>query len=377
MNKNFKILLIVMSIGSLSYSIFNVIFPLYLDYKQISLPTIGIIYALPTFLYLLSRLVAGIEADIHGRKVFYSLAFLIGSLVNFLYAIASNAWHFLFIRFFEKTSTALNDAVDHILIYEAVEKKKVGDAFGKLKGVSNFLGFFGTSIAGFLLILLGYSNSIVFCGLTLFIGFLIFLKFHEKKFKKSHYDQLSNVFDTNLTRNMKIYTFSRFFYDVSNGMVITFGIQLFLIKFFNVSPIYLSITLGLSTLFYSATSFFFGKLSDSFPPNKICFVIFILVGILTILIGLLPSVLLVSLLWIFSGILGTSAPATRKMINEYARVNFRGKDTNIAATIASTADFFGPLLTGFLGSIFFPLVFIWSGVFLIIAGIPLMLIKNS
>lgn len=378
MNKNFLILLLTMSLDAFAYSIFNVVFPLYLDYMHISLPTIGLIFALPTLFYMLLRLLVGAEADIHGRKIFYSIALFLSSLTKFLFTIATNVWNFFFIQVFDKVSTALYDSVDHILVYEAVEKKKVGDAFGKINGLGSVLGFLGALIAGFLLLLLGYINTIVFCGLILLIGFLIFFKFGEKKFKKTHYGKLSDFLDVgNLTRNMKIYTFSRFFYNISNAMVMFFGIQLFLTKFLNASPETLSITVGLSTLFYGISAFFLGKLSDRFPSNKLCLVVFILGGALTIFMGLFASVLLVSFLWIlFGAVTGVSSSPMGKMINEYSRSKFRGKDTNISATIFSSGSFIGPLLAGFLSSFFFPLVFVWSGVFLIIAGLFLRLIRD-
>jgi MFS family permease len=380
MDKDFIILIIVMSLSAFAFAIFDVIFPLYLDSKQISLPQIGIIFAIPVLLGIATRVLAGIFSDIYGRKPFFQFALFGGSIATFLFTKATNAWEFLSINFFANISSSLSNATDHILIFEAAPRKKVADAIGKLKGISNTLKFLGAFIAGSLLLFLGYTNTLLFCSLIIFITFLIFFKFREKRpFGKLKYKSLSEFFDVRfLTKKMKFYTVSSFFLDMSNTMVLAFTIQLFLTRYFQVSPLILSIVLGLSTLFYALSSFFFGKLSDIFQPAKVCIYMYFLTALMTVFMGSIPNVTIISFLWIISGLtMGVTDPATRKMLNVYARPNFRGKDTNVARAIGSTGLFIGPLLAGYVGAYSFGLVFVFSGIFLAFAAMPLLFIKSK
>jgi MFS family permease len=370
----------VMGLSAFAFSIFDIVFPLYLDSKQITLPQIGIIFAIPVLVGIITRVFTGILSDIYGRKPFFQLALFGGSVTTFLFTKAANALESLSINFFANTSSSISDATDHILIFETAPRKKVAEAIGKLKGISNILKFLGAFIAGSLLLLLGYTNTLFFCGSVLFIAFLIFFKFREKRsFGKLKYKNISEFFDARfLTKKMKIYTVSSFFLDVSNTMLLAFTIQLFLTRYFQVSPLTLSMVLGLSTLLYALSSFFFGKLSDIFQPTKVCVYMYFLTALMTILMGSIPNVLIISLLWIISGFtMGMTAPATRKMINMYARSNFRGKDTNIARAIGSIGQFVGPLIAGYVGAYSFGLTFVFSGVFLALAAAPLFFIKGK
>lgn len=379
MNRNFIILIIVMSIGAFSYSIFDVIFPLYLDYKGISLPNIGIIFALPILLFIIMRVIVGVEADKHGRKPFYSLAIITGSLTKFLFVLANSVWQFLLINVFEKISSAFNDSTDHLLIYESAPKKKTGSAFGTIRGILSVLSFVGTLIAGSLLVFLGYINTLVFCALFLVATIPIFLKFKEKRFSnKNNYSNILEIFDfRNLPRNLKVYTIADFFYEISMSMIFLFSIQLFLTKVFGVSPIVLSIVLAGYTFLYAMGSLFLGKLSDVHLPKRVYAYSCILSTIILLVIGFAPTVYLVSLLWVLLGIfLGIEGPASRKMMNMYARPKFRGRDTNISRAISGIGEFAGPLLAGYIGVYGFNPIFIVSGIFLVFSAFVMNLIKD-
>jgi len=368
-----------MSIGAFVFSIFDVIFPLYLDYKQISLPKIGIIFALPILLSIITRVIVGIQADIRGRKPFYLFSLIGGSLSNFLFIFANSAWQFLLINIFGKFSSAFSDATDHLLIYESVPKKKAGTAFGRIRGILSILSFLGTLVAGSILIFLGYVNTLIFCALFLLIALPIFLKFKERKrFGKSKYSGLSEVFDfRSLPRNLKIYTTANFFSGISASMITAFSIQLFLTKVFGLSPITLSIVLAGYTLLYALSSLFLGKLSDIYLPKRVYVYSYIFSAIVLLAIGFSFSAFLVSFFWMILGaLMGMVGPASRKMINMYARPKFRGRDTNISRAIGSIGDFVGPLLAGYIGVYGFNLIFIISSIFLTFSAFVMNFVRD-
>jgi MFS family permease len=367
-----------MGIQTFVFSIFDVIFPLYLDYKQISLPQISIIFAIPILLSIITRVIVGVQADIYGRKVFYSLALIGSSLINFCFVFANSAWQFLAIKLFGGLSSAFGSATEHLLIYESVPKKKAGTAFGRILGILSILSFLGTLLAGPILIFLGYFNTLIFCALFLFIALLIFLSFKERKrFNKYKYFHLSETLNVCLSRNLKIYTIAIFFFEISTSMIGMFTIQLFLTKILGLSPITLSIVLAGYTFLSAFSSLFLGKLSDIYSPKKIYFYSFLISAIVLFVIGFSSSASLVSFLWIILGVLmGIGAPAIGKMVNMYARARFRGRDTNISKAIGSVGDFVGPLLAGYIGVYGFNLVFIISSIFLIFSAFIINFIKD-
>jgi MFS family permease len=246
--------------------------------------------------------------------------------------------------------------------------------------VNNIFSFVGTIITGMLLIYLSYVNTFYVIGLVSFVAFIVFFKFKERRtFGKLKYNSVKEFFDVSLLpQKMKIYTITSFFSDASNTMITTFVIQLFFTKYFGASPVVLSVVLGLSTLMYALGALSLGKLADKFRPTRVCIYIFAFVALLTAIMGVYLNFWLASFIWIFSGFfMGIVSPTMRKMINSYARPNFRGKDTNIARSVASTGQFIGPLVAGYVGAYSLGAVFVYSGVAVALAAIPLWLIESK
>jgi MFS family permease len=380
MNRNFAILILAAGLSSFAMSIFGIIFPLYLDSLHISLPQIGLIFAIPVLLGIVTRVLVGIISDMHGRKPFFHFAIIGGGITSFLVARASTAWQFLSINLFESLSGAFNDATDHVLAYESADKKKVAEEIGKFKGVGNVFSFVGTIITGTLLVYLSFVNTFYVIGLVSFAAFVVFFKFKEKRnFGRLKYKSVKEFFDVSLLpKKMRIYTVASFFFDASNTMITTFAIQLFFTKYFGSSPVVLSLVLGLSTLMYALGALFLGKLADKFRPTRVCIYIFALVALLTVAMGVYLDFWVAALLWIFSGFfMGVVSPTMRKMINSYARPNFRGKDTNIARAVASMGQFVGPLIAGYVGAYSLGAVFVYSGFALALAAIPVWFIERQ
>jgi MFS family permease len=379
MNRNSIILIATMSIASLAFSIFNVIFPLYLDYKQISIPTIGVIFSLPALISLVSRMFVGSYADNKGRKIFYSLALVGGALTNVMFAFANSVWQFISIKLFGEISSSLSDATDHLLIYESVPKNKSGSMFGKVSGSMSLLSSVGTFSAGMLLIALGYTSTLIICAVLLGLALSVFLAFRERKAIPVRHASIISMFDfRSMPSNLKVFTASSFFYDFSTSMITVFSIQLFLTKLFSLSAISLSLVLTGYSLLFAFSSIFLGKLSDAHSPRKIYIYSSLVSSLLILMIGVSFVAILVSAFWVILGLsMGIEGAASRKMVNMLARPKFRGRDTNLSKTLSGLGGFIGPLLAGFMGFYGFGPVFVISSIFLAISVFVMIFVKDQ
>lgn len=372
MVKNTTILTITTILIGLCFGVYNVIFPLYLDYKGFSLKQMGILFSLVFLFVVFVRVYAGAESDYYGRKPVYSITILFYSIGYSLVAFSQKLYHFFIANLFKKLGDNAGDAIWGVMTQEISEKKSF---IGKLIGIFSIATSIGGFVAGYLVIKTGYEKTFLLLSGICFFCFLMFQLFKEEKIReKVKKLNLLEIFDIrSASRDLKLLGLTFLLTYASYSALKYFIIQLYLVKILGASTVFVSFVFGLSSLIYGLAAFLGGKLFDFFQPKKIYMITSFIVFPVTLLIGLFKSLIIVAFFIILrDSLTGLSQPACYRMSNLYARKDRRARDFNLSRSFSPIGNMIGSLIAGFLGSYSFQSVFVFAALLYFFTGLILM-----
>lgn len=145
-----------------------IVLPLLMVDKQVSIEEMGLIFAvMPVFMQTF-RLLFGVLSDYVGRKVFYWLDGLMSTVALVFYYFSTSPVGFLLGKMGEGVRDASLWSVNRAYFMDHSKEKEA--ALIKLRGVDGALGALGMLLAGFLVVLLAYGNTLLLLiGLSLMI----------------------------------------------------------------------------------------------------------------------------------------------------------------------------------------------------------------
>ena len=375
MIKNTAVITITTLFIGLCFGVYSVIFPLYLDYKGLSLKEMGILFSLASLIVPFIRIYAGAKSDYHGRKLVYSITILFYSIGYFLIAFSQKLYHFFIGNLFKRIGDDTGDAVWGVMIQEISNKKSF---IGRIIGIFSIATSIGGFVTGYLIIKAGYEKTFLLLSGICFLCFLVFQLFKEERTReKAKKLNLLEIFDIRSTsRSIKLLGLTFLLTYASYSALKHFITQLYLVNILGASTVFVSSVFGLSGLMYGLAAFLGGKLLDFFQPQKIYLVTSFIVFPVTLLIGFFKSLIVVAFFIILrDSLAGLSQPACYRMSNLYAQKDRMARDFNLSRSFSIIGNMIGPLIAGFLGTYSFQLVFIFAAFFYFFTGLVLMRLK--
>jgi MFS family permease len=146
----------------LSFGLISFALPLYAYRLGLSLTAIGFLLSLNLVVALALKPLMGAAADRFGRKLSFTVAIALRSLVSLLLVFATLPWHLFATRTLHGFSMSMRDPAANALIAEHGGKKAIASAFAWYQTAKSVAGALGKTAAGLLLALSASNFALVF-----------------------------------------------------------------------------------------------------------------------------------------------------------------------------------------------------------------------
>jgi MFS family permease len=146
----------------LSFGLISFALPLYAYRLGLSLTAIGFLLSLNLVVALALKPLMGAAADRFGRKLSFTVAIALRSVVSLLLVFATLPWHLFATRTLHGFSISIRDPAANALIAEHGGKKAIASAFAWYQTAKSVAGALGKTAAGVLLALTASNFSLVF-----------------------------------------------------------------------------------------------------------------------------------------------------------------------------------------------------------------------
>ncbi len=150
----------IQAINAFVIGMISIVVPLLMVDRGVSVESIGIIFSVLPLVAQTNRLIFGTISDYVGRKKFYVMNGFMNIIFLGTYYFASTPLWFLFGKIFEGVRNATLWSVNRAYFLDHSKNKE--KILIELRGMNSVFESLGTLLAGFLLILLSYDNTILF-----------------------------------------------------------------------------------------------------------------------------------------------------------------------------------------------------------------------
>lgn len=375
MNRDVTVIGIVSAIVGLCNGIFGMLFTLYLDYLNISLPTMGIMYSVSGLLAFFVLIFFGVYSDVWGRKVVYSASLLLQSISLLLVPMLRGIWELTVASITNEMGLRSRMAVHSTLVFEHV-KLSFAKIIARIQGVELALNAIGFTIAGLVLLCLGFQGSFIAMGLMLLGVLAVFQIVREPSRPNVKRKSIREMYRFDIPKQLKILSVFNLMYQIGFSICHSvFIFTLFFSKKFMVDPLTLSLILGIHHFTFGLPMLIISRLfaRQNLNYKKIFMVGNMLTGLPHILTALIPSLIPAVAIWFMHDIFGAaiSTPAQQTLTQTYSRDGQRGKDVNVTSAFGSIGLVVGPVIGGFLAGINISLPFLVGGIIIVTATLIL------
>ncbi len=297
-----RIVILVQVLNSFIAGVLMVILPLMMRERNIDIVTMGFVFAVMPIIFQLGRMFFATISDFWGRKPFFMLNGCLGAISNWIYYLAKTPLEFLFGKVVEGANNGSLWAVNRAFLLEKSERK--WSVLVNLRTASYISSAVGSLLAGFLVVLLFYENTLTLCALIAVAVIPLSLLLVEERKKKLSMSKALHVLDFRKKKKIfRVCLVLFFVMGLSFGFVSGFVYPLFL-SFNGFETETIGLLLGFQVLFAGLVSYFFtGKIEI----RKLILISGVLYTFTLILIGASSSTVagvLVVVYGVIEGLLG-------------------------------------------------------------------------
>jgi len=354
---------------------FEILFTLYLNDLNVSLYTMGVIFSVSGVISFLVLVILGTQSDVWGRKVVYSASLLIASISSFFTSMLKNLGELTIAQITWNFSLKSRAAVHPTFIFETV-RKGYARIIARIQGIELTLNATGFTVAGSVLLYLGFQRSFLALSLVLLGSFVVFLTVREPSRPKVERKSIREMYSFDISRQLKIICVYNLIFGIGFAVCHSvFIYTLFFLKKFAVDPITLSLILGIHHFGFGLTLIFVSRLfgKPSLNLKKVLISSNLLFGLSYIVTALIPSLITAYAVWLLHNILGSAFyyPTQQTLTQNFSRDDTRGKDVNMTAASMSIGQAIGPIIGGYLAEIDISLPFIVGGIIVALGSLIL------
>lgn len=294
-----RVALLIEVVYNFAGGLIGIALPLLMLKRNISIVAIGLVFASMPIIFQVTRMLFATISEFWGRKLFYVLSGIFGTISTAIYYLARTVLEYLFGKVMDGTTSGSILAVDRAFLLEKSEKK--WSTLISLQSVINASSAVGTLLAGFFIVWLSYEGTLM---LALLIGaFVIPLSFllvgeARKKFSVAKAVQLVDF--RKKRKDFKIFLILFFVIGLSLGFRSGYIFPLFLSqKGFNVETI--GILSGFGTLLSASFSYFVAR---RFEINKLILLSGVLCTVILVFLGFSSSFSAAILVLVYGAAMG-------------------------------------------------------------------------
>lgn len=177
--RNINLLLAVTLALGFMQGLFELMFPFYLEFREISLVGMGVLYTITYCDDEFIQIFVGDYSDSVGRKKTYTMSFILGGIANILFSFGRGVIDLSIIKDLNDIATTIRGAVSSPMIFE-----NVGNAFTRyiayFRGGGLVIQATGYFAAFIILQYLGFFGCFYTIALTNFIAFAFFTLYYKE-----------------------------------------------------------------------------------------------------------------------------------------------------------------------------------------------------
>lgn len=348
-------ILFAISLAHISRGIVSVCLPLYLHYINVSLVSMGFIFALAPMILLILMVVVGAHSDVVGRNRYFSSSFGIASIVYLSYNFCRSVIGFMVLNVFDYVAGAMMKGVSIPIIIDTTSSKERGRMMGIYTGVYTGALAFGMLISGFLIRSISYFWVFVSCSVLSLIGATTSILLRGGHFRKGtnskDYRKLLDI--SRLDRSLKVIFLTNTIQGFGYGVAEVYILSLFLRSTFKVEPSSIGMIISLGWLGSAVTALVAGRLFNECSSKRL----YVISGLASAFsvgsISIAPTPLIVGVCYgIFGVMLGILTPARLKIATDYASKLERGRDIAISEGGIGLGTMLGAAISGLVVLLF-------------------------
>ena len=322
------------------------------------------------------RIHAGQLADIHGRKIFYSLALLGSCIANFFTPFTAKIFSLTILKSLREAGAMVQESIHSVVLFE-FSKKKFLDFIGKTTGAQWVFQGLGAFVAGILLIWIGYRNTFFFTAGLLFLAFFVFSFFFkepENQRAKQSPIPINKLYAFDFSRPLMIIALANFVFMIGMGCSHSFIMPLFFTDKFQVTRQTASIIMALHRLVLGAPMIFAAWFIKEGMNLKRIYMWFVFIeGLALSACAIIPNFLITTIVWLAHDYVGAAfwMPAQKTLIQQYSRPESRAYDVSKVAAFSTLGWIVGPIIAGFLSPLSISAPFFVSGIIIMLSALML------
>lgn len=364
------------AIFGFSFGLYEVLFPLYMNFLNISLLDMGFVFTISAIVVSVMNIFIGEKSDVLGRKVFFSSALLLGGFSHFTTSFSSSLVLLAILKILFDVSVAIKNAVFAPMLFDQ-DRENFISAYSKMSGFEFIFQAIGLATSGLMVEFLGYQFTFILSGILQIFGFIVFSIFFVEKTRSRALD-ISNRREKfpKFPKQLIVLSISGLILFIGSSASHSFITPLFFSTKFALSPVMVSILVTLHRLSLGIPLMYSDRIIEKLKKFHLKFYLILFVSIQGFFtaVSVFPNEFITSaFLWLLHDLIGASLwlPIRNYLIQLYCREESRGKDYNLVSTISSIGSIVGPFLAGVSGTVNINLPFLLSGIIIILSNAPL------
>lgn len=365
----------------LSFGLYEVLFPLYLDSNGVRLWDMGMVFTASSFFMALLSIYIGAKSDILGRKLFLSLSLLMAGVSHLLIPLSSNLLVLTILKIMYDASTVVKNAVFAPLLYERGQDNFI-TSYSRFVGLEFSTQAVGLVLGGTMAKLMGYTYTFWGSSLTILSSLLFLSALYDKGARVGEKGRFvaQPAREGIFPRELKVLALSGVFLALGGSLSHSFIMPLFFIKKFSLDSFEVSALLTIHRLGLGIPMLFADKaiyrLNRMLPEKWMLALLVCVEGISVSVSSLVDNFYLASFVWLLHDPLGASfwLPLRNALVQRYCRDGRRGSDFNKVSAIFQVGSIPASTLAGYLGGLDISYPFLVSGLIVISSNLFLMLL---
>ena len=368
-DRSIKVLFSLGLLSAFMLGVFELLFPIYLNYRNVSLFDMGLILSISTLAISFFRIFVGEYSDVYGRKRVYLASCAFGAIAKSVLSLSLGKIEILLGRFLDDLYNNLRNSVNNVMLYE-----KAREAYAKIfswSTTSNFLLQAAGNISfATLLLYFGYSGCFFLLAgmeIVMFFGILLYKEDHNAVKRKI---SIREAYSFKINRNLMILALSSAIATLGFGIAHgSYLLPLYFGEKYGLDLAQISIVSAIHRLAYLTTpvsTLAIRKLGiiKTYILSTLAYAIsFLAIGLITFPIFIFMPIFLIHDL--LGG--GIRQTAMNVIVQSQAADGRRGREANTFNTIQTPMSVIAPTIAGILAAKGWDNIFIVGGLLYIVS----------
>jgi len=369
LNRNIKVVFSAGLLSAFIMGVFEILFPLYLQHRGISLVDMGLIFSISTLAISFFGIFLGEYADVYGRKRVYLASCTLSVVAKSMFPFSAAKLQILLNKFLHDLQDSLRNSVHNIMLYE--NSRSAYAKFLSWFTASNFvLQAIGSLSFAVLLSCLGYSGCFFLLAGVEIAKLPMILSYREGRQEKAGKRiSLREAYSFRIHRNLKILSLCSAIGALGFGIAHGFLLPLYLIGKYGLDTAQISIVTAVHRLAFLTTPSadkIIGRLGTrrTYMLSTLAYVVsFLSVGLITFPIVIFVPIFLIHDL--LGGGIGMTAMSV--MVQGLTADSRRGREVNAFNAIQTPMVVMAPVLAGMLAAASWDFIFIAGGLLYLVS----------